>query len=113
MKCYYCKSNRTSQIRDTKFGYEQFQCHHCGKKFNERTGTPFNRLQCKTETVFVAIYYYVVLSNSYRQVSSMLLERGVNVSHEEVRKWVNVFSPNIVRKFKKNEIEMFEKNMVH
>ena len=112
MKCYHCKSKNLSQLQNTKFDYEQFKCNDCGGHFNERTGTPFNRLQCRTEIVLLAIYYYVKLGNSLRQVSKMLLERGIDVSYEEVRKWVNTFSPAIINNLKKNTVKEIEKNMV-
>ena len=36
----------------TDLGYAEFRCSACGRKSNERTGTPFNYLELPTDIVF-------------------------------------------------------------
>ena len=112
MRCFYCKSKRLWVLEKTKFGYEQRKCKDCLRKFNERTGTPFNYIHCRTEIIFLAIYYYIRINKSLRQVSEMLLERGVDVSYEDIRDWVNKFAPMLTQYLKKNPAQEIEKNLV-
>jgi transposase-like protein len=67
------------ELPATKYGYKQWQCKLCDGKFNERTGTPFNRLQCRTEIVLLAIHSYIQLGLSLRDISAQLLILGVEV----------------------------------
>jgi putative transposase len=52
MKCPHCHSGQT-QLRPerTELGYSRFRCQRCSREFNERTGTPFNRLQYPSDVV--------------------------------------------------------------
>ena len=46
MACPDCASTaRTRRTGRTALGYERFRCQACRRRFNERTGTPFNDLQ--------------------------------------------------------------------
>ena len=46
MHCPHCRSTATTtRKRRTTLGYRRFNCRACGRRFNERTGTPFNDLQ--------------------------------------------------------------------
>jgi putative transposase len=46
MTCPHCESTATAERSDrTELGYRRFRCRDCQRVFNERTGTPFNRLQ--------------------------------------------------------------------
>ena len=52
MRCPYCQSMATTERPDrTELGYRRFRCRGCMRGFNERTGTPFNRLQYPTDVV--------------------------------------------------------------
>lgn len=42
--CLHCSSEELTSIGSTEHGYERFKCLECGRKFNERSATPFNRL---------------------------------------------------------------------
>jgi putative transposase len=49
MTCPHCESTATTERPDrTELGYRRFRCRDCQRGFNERTGTPFNRLQYPT-----------------------------------------------------------------
>jgi transposase-like protein len=46
MRCPACTSRATSERSErTELGYHRFRCQDCGRGFNERSGTVFNRLQ--------------------------------------------------------------------
>jgi putative transposase len=52
MNCPYCLSTATTQLaRKTSLGYLTFRCSQCRRKFNERTGTPYNHLQYPTDII--------------------------------------------------------------
>jgi putative transposase len=46
MPCPHCQSTVTTERPDrTELGYRRFRCRACKRGFNERTGTPYNRLR--------------------------------------------------------------------
>src|ERR1700720_1528186 len=49
-----------------------------------------------TEIIQQAIWLYVRFTLSFRDVGDLLAERGIFVSYETVRRWVNHFGPMIV-----------------
>ncbi|BDT10714.1 MULTISPECIES: IS1/IS1595 family N-terminal zinc-binding domain-containing protein [Arthrospira] len=54
MKCPHCQSEQTvkngSAIRSGQ-RQQRYKCRNCGKRFNERTGTPMARLRTAPELV--------------------------------------------------------------
>ena len=58
MHCPHCRSTATTKRRQrTTLGYQRFNCRACGRRFNERTGTPFNDLQYPTDLVLLAVLW--------------------------------------------------------
>ena len=56
MACPDCASTATTRRKGrTALGYERFRCRACRRRFNERTGTPFNDLRYPTDMVLVAV----------------------------------------------------------
>jgi putative transposase len=49
-----------------------------------------------------AIWLYVRYTLSFRDVEDLLAERGIAVSHETVRRWVNHFGPLIAAGLRKH-----------
>jgi len=47
-----------------------------------------------------AIWLYLRFTLSYRDVEDLLVERGLEVSYETVRRWVLKFGPLIARKLR-------------
>ena len=47
-----------------------------------------------------AIWLYLRFTLSYRDVEELLLERGLDISYETVRRWVRKFGPLIARKLR-------------
>lgn len=48
-----------------------------------------------------AIWLYVRFALSFRDVEDLLAERGITVSYETVRRWVNHFGPRIAAALRK------------
>jgi putative transposase len=53
------------------------------------------------EVIQHAIWLYVRFSLSFRDVEDLLAERGIAVSYETVRRWVNHFGPTIAARLRK------------
>lgn len=52
------------------------------------------------EIIRWAILLYVRYPLSLRQVEELLAERGIDISHESIRRWWNRFGPGIARNLK-------------
>jgi transposase-like protein len=74
-------------------GGRQFNCRSCKRRFNGRTGTPFNDLQVPTDMVLLAVLWRLRYKLSFRDVAEMLLQSGVEVTHETIREWEFRFAP--------------------
>src|SRR6201986_1934340 len=94
MKCPYCQSQRLQKRkRSTDLCYEMFRCRDCGRKSNERTGTPFNFLEFPTDVVFEIVLCRLRYKLSLRNLAEMFLLRGFHFTHEAVRDWEARFAP--------------------
>jgi len=54
------------------------------------------------EIIQQAIWLYVRFTLSFRDVEDLLAERGILVSYETVRRWVNHFGPKIAADLRKH-----------
>jgi transposase-like protein len=94
MNCPHCRSTETSKRRHrTALGYHRFSCRSCHRRFNERTGTPYNDLQFPTDIVLLAVLWRLRYKLGFRDVAELLLQRGFDVTHETVRAWEFRFAP--------------------
>jgi putative transposase len=66
-------------------GSRRFRCHACQREFNERTGTPFHRLQYPTEVVCLVVLWRFRYKLSLRDLAEMFLQRGRSFTHEAAR----------------------------
>src|SRR6202162_4825382 len=53
------------------------------------------------EIIQQAVWLYVRFTLSFRDVEDLLVERGIMVSYETVRRWVNHFGPKIAAELRK------------
>ena len=54
--CPHCSSSSTTELKQkTLLGYTCHRCGECGRRFNERTGTPFNFLEFPTDIVLLVV----------------------------------------------------------
>ena len=58
------------------------------------------RLSFPPEIIQHAIWLYLRFTLSFRDVEELLAERGIDVSHETIRRWVAVFGPVIARRLR-------------
>jgi putative transposase len=74
MRCPHCQSIATTERPDrTKLGYRRFRCRDCQCGCNERTGTPFNRLQYPTDVVCLVVLRRFRYKLSLRDLVEMAL----------------------------------------
>src|SRR6516164_9604972 len=57
----------------------------------------YRRHRFPPEIIQHAIWLYLRLTLSYRDVEELLAERGLDISYETVRRWVLKFGPTIAR----------------
>ena len=94
MTCPHCRSTATSTRQHrSSLGYRRYSCRSCRRRFNERTGTPFNDLQFPTDIVLLAVLWRLRYKLGFRDVAELLGQRGYAVTHETVRAWEFRFAP--------------------
>lgn len=57
----------------------------------------YKRHRFPPELIAHAVWHYVRFNLSMREVDEMLLERGIDVSYETIRRWTVKFGPRIAR----------------
>ena len=96
MDCPHCQSQNTRELsQTTQLSYQQYYCRHCGKQYNERTGTDFNFIEYPTEVVMMALYYYFRLKVSLDDVVELMALKGFHLSHQTIHNWVHCFGPEL------------------
>ena len=94
MSCPHCLSTSISKRkRRTSLGYRTFYCRDCGRRFNARSGTPFNDHQFPTDIVLLSVPWRLRYKLGFRDVAELLLQRGFEVSYETIRVWEFRFTP--------------------
>ena len=70
MICPHCLSTSISKRKlCTSLGYRTFSCRVCWRRFNERTGTPFNDPQFSTDVVLLAVFWRLRYKLGFRDVA--------------------------------------------
>ena len=101
MPCPHCASPRIArQPKTTALGYQTFRCGACRRRFNERTGTPFNFLEYPTDIVLLVVLWRLRYQLSLRDLAEMFLERGFVFTQEAVREWEERFAPLLTERLR-------------
>ena len=102
MDCPHCSSAQTDlRLKTTRHGYRIFFCRSCQRQFNERTLSPFNRLQYPTDVVFSVVLWRLRDKLSFRDLAEIFLQRGITFTHETVRQWEANFAALLTDDLKK------------
>ena len=102
MSCPRCQSKTTLRRKArTSLGYKIYYCRQCRRRFNNRTGTPFNDLQFPTDIVLMAVLWRLRYKLGLRDVAELLLQRGFEISHETIRIWEFRFAPHVAENLRK------------
>jgi len=75
----------------SRSGRRVYKCKSCGRKFNERAGTPYWHLKKEEKDVLTASLLYVKYPLSTYQVADLLKLFGVKVSASSVGRWSQRF----------------------
>ena len=101
MTCPDCTSPATTKRQDQpSLGCRRFRCRSCGRRFNERSGTPLNDLQYPTDVVLLAVLRRLRYKLSFRDIAEMRLERGFSVTPETIREWECRFAPRVTERLR-------------
>ena len=94
MRCLECGSEAvTERPERTAQGYRRFRCRHCGKQFNERSGTLLNRTQYPSDVIALVVLWRLRYKLSLRDLPEMFAVRGIVFSYEAVREWEAKLTP--------------------
>ncbi|MCH4477499.1 IS6 family transposase [Staphylococcus haemolyticus] len=69
----------------------------------------FRYKQFNKDVITVAVGYYLRYALSYRDISEILRERGVNVHHSTVYRWVQEYAPILYQIWKKKHKKVYYK----
>ena len=61
----------------------------------------FKGKQYLKNVILMAVRWYIAYPLSYRDIEELLKERGLNIDHATVNRWVIEYSPQLLEKFKK------------
>lgn len=94
--CPTCGSG-SWKVGFSRTGLRCYKCKSCGKKFNERYGTPFHRMRARfsEKHILSALLLYVKCPLSSYQVAEIMALNGVRVSPMTIRNWVQRFVSRI------------------
>lgn len=85
-------------------GRQRFKCPKCGKKFDERAGTPFHGLHKPEQAFMVATVLYVKYPLSSYDVADIAGLFGIDVSARQIERWPERFGPSMKRIFRKYKV---------
>ena len=83
----------TERSEITAQGYRRFRCRDCGRQFNERSGGVLNRTSLPSDIIAFVVFCRLRYRLTLRDLSEILLLRGIEVSHEAVRDWETKLLP--------------------
>jgi putative transposase len=105
MSCPQCSSLKiANRSRLTAHGYKTFFCKNCRRVFNERTGTPFNRIRLQTPTLFRFVLWRLRYKLSLSDLAEMLSVEvnGFYFARATIWRWQEKFAPLITDVLKKD-----------
>ena len=101
MTCPHWESPATTTRQgQPSLGSRRFRCRSCGRRFNERSGTPLNDRQYPTDVVRLAVLRRLRDKLSCRDIAEMLLERGFSVTPETIQEWACRFAPRVTARLR-------------
>jgi len=57
----------------------------------------------KQELILQSIRWYLAYALSYRDIEEMMQERGINVDHSTIHRWVIHYAPQLEKEFRANK----------
>ena len=84
-----------------------FYCKIEKKDREDRVMNHFKGKQFKKDVIIVAVGYYLRYNLSYREVQELLYDRGINVCHTTIYRWVQEYSKVLYYLWKKKNRQSF------
>ncbi|MBV8865257.1 MAG: IS6 family transposase [Acidobacteriaceae bacterium] len=78
-----------------------FRCRACRRKFNERTGTPYNHLEFPTDIVFQVLFCRFRYQLSLRHWAELFLLRGFEFTHQALQEGETRFAPLLAEQLRR------------
>jgi len=104
-KCPICGSdswrNGTSRTHRRRY-----KCKFCGRRFDERAGTPFHWMHKPVQDILTATVLYMKYPLSSYQVKEILGMFGVKASARQIERWPKRFGPSVEQVFKRFKIKL-------
>ncbi len=63
----------------------------------------FKRHRYSKDVILQCVYWYLRYSLSYRDLEEMMRERGIEVDHVTIHRWIIKFTPYLERTFRKQK----------
>ena len=63
----------------------------------------FKGCHFQSDIILTCLRWYLAYPLSYRNIEEMMLERGIDIDHSTINRWVLKFTPEIEKKFRKNK----------
>ena len=95
------------QVLLLSFPKNLFQCKIEKKDRDDRVMNHFKGKQFKKDVIIVAVGYYLRYNLSYREVQELLYDRGINVCHTTIYRWVQEYSKVLYYLWKKKNRQSF------
>ena len=95
------------QVLLQSFPKNLFQCKIEKKDREDRVMNHFKGKQFKKDVIIVAVGYYLRYNLSYREVQELLYDRGINVCHTTIYRWVQEYSKVLYDLWKKKNRQSF------
>jgi putative transposase len=61
----------------------------------------FKRRRFQSDIILLCTRWYLAYPLSYRNIEEMMMERGIDVDHSTINRWVLKYTPEIEKKFRK------------
>src|SRR5918994_2780440 len=65
-----------------------------------KQGGSFKGLKFTAEVILWAVRWYLMFPISYRDLELMLADRGVNVDHTTIFRWIQAYAPEIEKRIR-------------
>jgi transposase, IS6 family len=93
LRCPLCSSRALKKDGRAPFGGQRFRCRTCRRACRDRSGTPFAGHRWPRDVILTAVRWYCRFRLSPADGSTLLAERGIDVSPRAILSWVHKFGP--------------------
>jgi putative transposase len=106
LDCPHCSSaNFVKRNKFTKQGYQIYFCRNCNRQYNERTFSPFNKLQATTKIIFEVLFLRLRYKLSLRDLCEIFYTRSISFTHQTIADWEAKFLPLITEDLQKERLK--------